>query len=195
MLEKFHYQFDAYIFDCDGTLAESMYLHFEAWSHALQKHAPSVPFTWELFQSMAGMSLAHTIQLVSERFGVSIDAQALLKDQENYSETHLKLIEPNTEVVEFAKSLVKKGIPCAVASGGHRNMVHKTLEHLGLKSLFPTIITQDDVIKGKPDPEIFLLAAKRLDIPPKKCLVLEDSFLGIEAAYRAGMSSVLIRIE
>lgn len=195
MLEKFKYQFDGYIFDCDGTLAESMYMHFQAWSHALASHAPQIPFTWDLFRSMAGMGLPHTVKLVSERFGVPLDTKQLLADQDAYCEAHMHLIEPNTEVVEFARWVAKEGFPRAVASGGHRTMVHKTLEILKITDLFPVVVTQDDVTHGKPDPEIFLLAAQKIGIAPAKCLVLEDSFLGIQAAQSAGMGSVLIRVE
>jgi HAD superfamily hydrolase (TIGR01509 family) len=195
MLEYFNYQFDAYIFDCDGTLAESMYMHFQAWSYSLQVWAPEIPFTWDLFRSMAGMGLHHTIELVSKRFNVPLDAKTLLDEQYAYCKEHMHLMEPNHEIVDFARHLAEKKIPIAVASGGFREMVHNTLEVIGVKDLFPVVVTQDDVFKGKPDPEIFLLAAHKLGIAPEKCLVLEDSLLGIQAAIAAGMGSVLIRAE
>ena len=195
MLEKFRYQFDGYIFDCDGTLAESMYMHFQAWQHALEGNKAPFEFTWALFRSMAGMGMHHTVKLVNERFNADLDPEKLLQDQAVYCKNHMHLIEPNQEIVRFAHWVAENGFAMSVASGSHRKMVHDTLKLLKIDHLFPVVVTQDDVVHGKPDPEIFLLAAKKMGIEPSRCLVLEDSLLGIQAAHAAGMSSVLVRIE
>jgi beta-phosphoglucomutase-like phosphatase (HAD superfamily) len=188
--------FEGYIFDCDGTLAESMEMHFKAWQYSLEKYAPQMPFTWALFRSMAGMGLHHTVKLVSEKLKIPLDAETLLAEQEIYCNEHLHLLERNHEVVAFAEWVASQNLPRSVASGGHRAVVHRTLDLLHLAPLFPVVVTQDDVVHGKPDPEIFLLAAKRMGLTnPSKILVLEDSLLGIQAAHAAGMASVLVRIE
>ncbi|OYV46828.1 MAG: hypothetical protein B7X06_03370, partial [Verrucomicrobia bacterium 21-51-4] len=99
------------------------------------------------------------------------------------------------EVAKFAHWVADQGLKRSVASGGHRAIVHKTLDIVGLKDLFPIIVTQDDVTKSKPDPEIFLLAAQKMNVAPERCLVLEDSLLGIQGAMAGGMSAVLVRFD
>lgn len=195
MLFRLPRTFEGYIFDCDGTLAESMQMHFQAWQYSLDRHAPQIPFTWELFRSMAGMGLHHTVKLVSEKFHTPLDVDLLLREQEQYCNDHLHLLKRNQEVVIFAEWVASQNLPLSVASGGHRKVVHQTLQLLHLAPLFPIVVTQDDVTHGKPHPEMFLLAAKKMGIDPRKILVLEDSFLGIEAAHAAGMASVLVRVE
>ena len=170
-------------------------MHFQAWQYSLNRHAPHIPFTWELFRSMAGMGLHHTVKLVSEKFHTPLDSVRLLAEQEEYCNEHLHLLERNHEVVVFAEWVAAQNLPRSVASGGHRQVVRRTLELLHLKPLFPIVVTQDDVKHGKPHPEMFLLAAEKMGIEPGKILVLEDSFLGIEAAHSAGMASVLVRVE
>jgi len=197
MIEYFqHYdQFEGYIFDCDGTLAESMYMHFQAWVHALEKHHTPFEFTWDFFRSMAGMGLHHTIKLVNEKFNTQLDADQLIHDQAVYCDQHIDLLERNHEIVHFAEWVAQHKRRLSVASGGHRVVVERTLHILKIDHLFPIVVTQDDVTHGKPDPEIFLLAAQKMGIAPQQCLVLEDSLLGIQAAQAAGMSSVLVRAD
>jgi HAD superfamily hydrolase (TIGR01509 family) len=81
----------------------------------------------------------------------------------------------------------------AVASGGERQVVLRTLELIGLGQTFPVVVTAEDVERGKPEPDMFLLAAERMGVPPSECVVFEDAVLGLEAARRAGMASVLVR--
>ena len=195
MLRNFEYSFEGFIFDCDGTLAESMQMHFQAWTAALALQNATFDFTWELFRSMAGMGLEHTVDLVNKRFNQKLQAGPLLKAQEAFSEEHIHEMCPNYEVLDFATWVAKEGYARSVASGGNRHVVHRTLKIIGADHLFPVVVTQDDVTHGKPDPEIFLLAAKKMGIAPEKCLVLEDSMLGIKAAEAAGMGAMLVRFD
>ena len=195
MLRDFEYSFDGFIFDCDGTLAESMQMHFRAWKAALALQNATFDFTWELFRSMAGMGLEHTVDLVNKRFNQTLDAKPLLKAQEEFSEEHIYEMRPNYEILDFATWVAKEGYARSVASGGNRHVVNKTLKIIGADHLFPIVVTQDDVIHGKPDPEIFLLAAEKMGVAPEKCLVLEDSMLGIKAAEAAGMGAMLVRFD
>ena len=195
MLRDFDYSFEGFIFDCDGTLAESMQMHFRAWKAALAQQGATFDFTWELFRSMAGMGLEHTVELVNKRFNQTLDAQPLLKAQEEFCEGHIHEMKPNYDVLDFANWVAEQGYARSVASGGNRHVVHRTLKIIGADHLFSTVVTQDDVTHGKPDPEIFLLAAEKMGIAPKKCVVLEDSMLGIRAAQAAGMGAILVRFD
>ncbi|GAB4282807.1 MAG: HAD-IA family hydrolase [Opitutales bacterium] len=195
MLRCFDYSFDGYIFDCDGTLAESMGMHYRAWKHALKKFGAKFDFTWELFRSMAGMGLHHTVDLVNERFGENLIAEPLLEEQEAFCEEHIHEMKANPEVFAFAEWITEQGLARSIASGGHRHIVHRTLKIIGADHLFPIVVTQNDVTHSKPHPEMFLLAAEKMGVKPERCLVLEDSLLGIEAAKAAGMGSVLVRLD
>ena len=193
--DLFDYSFEGYIFDCDGTLAESMPIHYQAWKHALKNQGAKFDFTWELFRSMAGMGLEHTVHLVNERFGEKLQPRPLLAEQESYAAKLMESMEANEDVGRFAEWVAAQDLARAVASGGHRHVVHRTLELINMDIHFPIVVTQDDVVNGKPDPEMFLLAAKKMGVAPEKCLVLEDSLLGIQAAEAAGMASCLVRMD
>ena len=101
-------------------------------------------------------------------------------------------VEPIVEVVAFARSKAGKH-PLSVASGGERGLVLQTLRDIGVADLFPIVVVAADVPRGKPDPDMFLLAAERMGVAPEQCLVFEDSPLGILAAERAGMGGVFIK--
>lgn len=184
--------FEGYIFDCDGTLADSMPMHYESWRYALKKHGARFELTWELFYSLAGMGLVHSVEHFNEKFSHSLDPHSLIEDIKVYAHQNSHRIEPIVEVVEFARQVSKKG-PTSVASGGPRIIVHRTLEMIKAKDIFKHIVTQDDVVNCKPHPEIFLYAAEKMGIKPERCLVFEDSVLGIEGAKRAGMGYVLVK--
>lgn len=182
--------FEGFIFDCDGTLAESMPVHHRAWLAALSRHGASFDFHWELFTRRAGMSIERTVEELNLEFGLRLDPIAVAREQHAQYERLLPEVTPIAEVVELARKLA--GRPLAVASGGERRLVERTLELIGVQELFPVVVVAADVARGKPEPDLFLLAAERLGISPAKCLVFEDGAFGILAAERAGMSAVLI---
>lgn len=182
--------FEGFIFDCDGTLAESMPVHHRAWHAALSRHGATFDFHWELFNRRAGMSIERTVEELNVEFGLSLDPIAVAREQHVQYERLLPEVTPIAEVVALAREYA--GRPLAVASGGERRLVEHTLELIGVKELFPVIVVAADVVRGKPEPDLFLLAAERLGVEPAKCLVFEDGALGILAAQRAGMRSVLI---
>lgn len=183
--------FAGYIFDCDGTLADSMPLHYKAWSTAFQKHGAKFDFTWELFYSMAGTGLRHSIEILNQRFNDSLDPSAVLKTQHQVMEEHFHTLQPIETVVSLAQEY-SEHTPISVASGGGRNHVHITLGIIGVADIFDIVVTQDDVKNSKPAPDLFILAAEKMGVSPRECLVFEDSPLGIEAANRAGMQSVFV---
>lgn len=185
-------EYGGYIFDCDGTLADSMVVHHRAWLRALAAHGATFDFHWDLFVSRAGMTLPQTVRELNAQFGIALDATSLIQTQRSEYERELQSVQPIEEVVELALRVAKTQ-PVSVASGGERPIVQRTLELIGLGRTFPVVVTAEDVAHGKPAPDMFLLAAERMGVPAADCVVFEDSVLGIEAANRAGMASVLVR--
>ncbi len=182
--------FEAFIFDCDGTLVDSMPLHHRAWRAAFQAHGASFDFDWDLFMLRAGMGLHDTVRELNEQFGQSLDPISVVQTQGREYDALLpevQLIEP---VVEFARQ--RRGQPMAVASGGQRRSVLLTLELTQLRDWFQHVICRDDVEQGKPHPESFLRCAELLGVAPERCLVFEDAEPGIDAARAAGMGWVAV---
>ena len=184
-------QFDGFIFDCDGTLADTMPLHHRSWVHALGLSGARFEFDWELFQSRAGMSLEHTVHELNRQFGSTLDPARVAIDQRDYYVTRSSEVTPIGPVVALAREASKRHAVSVASGGVHGHVIH-TLEHIGARSYFEIIITPADVEHGKPAPDMFLLAAERMGVPAHRCLVLEDSPLGIEAARLAGMCSALV---
>jgi len=181
--------FDAYLFDCDGTIADSMPLHYEAWNIALAEWGGHFPR--ELFYAWAGMPLPRTIEMLNERFGLSMPVDKILARKEEQYKAQLPRLRPVRCVLHHIEAMHGK-VPFAVVSGSPRNSIHSTLSTLGLSMHFPVIVGAEDYARGKPHPEPFLTAAKALGVRPEKCLVFEDAQLGIESARAAGMAWVKV---
>ncbi len=180
------------IFDCDGTLADSMPLHFRAWKYAFEKHQAKFAFTWDLFYSLAGVGMHDSVVQLNERFNDSLDADAVVEDNHLYFVKEHATIDPIPQVVEIARELKAKGLPIAVASGGDPRHVHGTLRYCGIDELFDVVVTKADVVNSKPAPDGFLKAAELLGVDPKFCVVYEDSKLGLAAAEAAHMRWVYV---
>jgi HAD superfamily hydrolase (TIGR01509 family) len=168
-----------------------MPLHYKAWVAALGTHGCDFPEA--LFYEMAGIPTVRIIELLNERHELSMPVEETAhRKEELYVELlpHATRIEPVVEVVhEYAGKL-----PMAVATGGTRAICSKTLEGVGLLEYFQAIVTADDVERGKPAPDIFLEAARRIGVAPNDCLAFEDADLGLQAARSAGMQVVDIRL-
>ena len=184
--------YSAFIFDCDGTLADSMPLHQKAWVSALRKYGATFEFGWELFMSRAGKSIELTVAELNAEFGMALDPALVSAAQRAEYDVLALGVKPIDEVVAFARERAQAGCPVSVASGGDAPTVARTLRTIGVSDLFPIVVTVEDVAHGKPAPDLFLLAAKRMGVAPADCLVFEDSLLGITAAERAGMGAVLV---
>lgn len=182
-------QFEGYIFDCDGTVADTMPAHYEAWCAALAPYG--IPFPEALFYDLGGTKTHRIVEILAERHGVEIPVNDTVETKERIFSEKLHQIEPVEPVVELVKKYHGQA-PMAVASGGIRTLVTRTLEHLGLLHYFDAIVTADDVTHGKPHPEPFLLAAARIGVRPERCLVFEDGKVGIEAARAAGMAVCVV---
>lgn len=186
-------EFAGYIFDLDGTLVDTMPLHYRAWDAAMRKVGLRAPLDEELFYSLGGVPTQRVAELIAAHYALKIDAHAVFEHKEALFvevQKDAKLIEP---VVEFARRMSLTH-PVSIASGGPRVIVRGMLELTGLASLFDyqRVITPEDVEHGKPAPDMFLLAAKRMGVPPQQCLVFEDAEPGMRAAEAAGMKWVRV---
>ncbi len=190
-LEIPDYPFQAYIFDCDGTLVDSMPLHYVAWCESLKLHDAPFEFTEEEFYAHAGIKEQDVVRILNAKHGTSIDPVSVDEAKAHIFRQRIPEVQAVHPVAEFAKAMFGR-FPIAVASGSEEPTVRGCLEATGLRHLFETIITPKDVKHGKPSPDMFLLAAERLGVPASECLVLEDGNSGIQAAAAAGMQSVFI---
>jgi HAD superfamily hydrolase (TIGR01509 family) len=181
--------FDAYLFDCDGTIADSMPLHYVAWKKALGEW--NCAFAEELFYAWGGRPTAEIIATLNEKHGLSMPVESVAHRKEEFYFQMLPELKAVPEVLEHIEA--KHGrIPFAVVSGSARDSVTASLEVLKLLDRFETLVCAGEYKKSKPDPEAFLLAASRLGVAPKNCLVFEDTEMGIQAATAAGMASVKV---
>lgn len=184
--------YPGYIFDCDGTLADSMPLHLQAWNAGLEAAKAPFQLDGQGFMSVAGMALRQTVEHWNSTHDLKIDAESVMEAKNAYYKARMSEIEPIQPVVDFARDCHARGAAISVASGGGREDVEETLRIIGLGDLFTVVVTACDVDRAKPAPDVFLLAAERMGIAASDCLVIEDSLLGIEAAQLAGMESVLV---
>ena len=181
----------ALIFDCDGTLADTMPIHFRAWTAMLSRHG--VPFSETRFYQLGGMPTSKIIRLVADESGVAVDdVDAMVHEKEQMFLEFLPEVRGIDVVMAIAASH-RGRLPMAVASGGYRDVVRQTLEKIGVRDWFDTMVCAEDTPHHKPKPDVFLEAAHRLRVPPTKCVVFEDTDIGLEAANRAGMHAVDVR--
>lgn len=183
--------YDALIFDCDGTLTDSMPLHYRAWHDTMALYG--IEFPEERFYRMGGMPSEKIIATLSQEQGVAVvDVDEAADRKESAFATLLDRLEAKAEVCRIAREHHGK-LPLAVASGGIRPIIDRQLAHLKLTELFPVIVTAEDTELHKPEPDVFLKAAERLAVDAKRCLVFEDSELGFAAADKAGMDWIDVR--
>ncbi len=183
--------FAAYIFDCDGTLVDSMPIHYVCWVEALKINGATFVFTEDEFYHYAGVREQDTVIILNDLHGTQVDPDAVAHTKSEIFSKRISEIKPVRPVADFARSLFGKA-PMSVASGSEAPIVHGCLKANDLFHLFPHIITPADVKNGKPAPDMFLLAAEKMGVAPEDCLVFEDGGKGIEAAKAAGMESVFI---
>ncbi|HSG34423.1 MAG TPA: HAD family phosphatase [Sphingomonadaceae bacterium] len=183
--------FEAVIFDCDGTLVDSMPAHFDAWCEALALYGAGGIFREDVFFAMGGRPTRDIVVDLNSEYGLKLDPEAIALAKRDAFLAKLHLVEFIDEVADFAKSLRGK-VPLALASGGSRHVIEKTLKLLGCSDWFDEVVTADDVPNGKPAPDIFLKAAELLGVAPEKCLVIEDAPPGVIAAQAAGMQVVTV---
>jgi beta-phosphoglucomutase-like phosphatase (HAD superfamily) len=179
------------IFDCDGTLADTMPAHYKAWLALLGRFG--IPFPEPRFYAMGGMPTASIIRVLAGEVGVAVtDVDAMVLEKEGYFLTHLDAVRPIEPVLAIAAAYRGK-LPLAVASGGYRDTITRTLDRIAIRDWFDALVTAEDTPRHKPDPDVFLEAARRLGAEASKCVVFEDTDIGLEAARRAGMVGIDVR--
>ncbi len=180
----------AIIFDCDGTLVDSMPVHFVAWRETMSRYG--IAFPEERFYSLGGMPSDRIIQMLASEQGITLDAVSVAHEKELAFLARIDLLIPIEAVVEVVRQ--NRGVkPIAVASGGFRAIIQRQLEQIAMHDWFDAVVTAEDTAKHKPEPDVFLEAARQLGTSPKHCIVFEDADLGVEAARRAGMNCIDVR--
>jgi HAD superfamily hydrolase (TIGR01509 family) len=182
-------KFAAYLFDCDGTIADSMPIHFVAWRRALAEW--NCDFAEDLFYGWGGLSVAEIIGRLNTMQELTMPVDAVSRRKEEFYYESLPQLKAVPEVLEHIEDQYGQ-IPFAVVSGSTRESVTASLNALKLLDRFETLVCAGDYKKSKPDPEPFLIAAARLGVPAESCLVFEDAKLGVQAANAAGMAAVMI---
>lgn len=181
--------FSAFLFDLDGTVADSMPLHYLSWAQAVGEAGGQFPE--ELFYAMGGIPLPRTVELLNERFGTAMDPAAVVRRKEALYLGMLDRLTPVAAVLRVMEEWVGR-VPFAIVSGSPRASIEATLARLGLGHYFPVIVGAEDYRDGKPAAEPFLTAAARLGVEPGRCLVFEDAEAGVQSAVAAGMRWVRV---
>ncbi len=179
------------IFDMDGTLVDTERLYRKAWYVAAEQWG--VTATEEFRQAMAGLPQAPSVQVIHRFFPQVSDPLQFYRDGMNWVwqevKRHLPLRPGAREILEYFRG---QGVKIALASSSWRAMIQDNLTNGGLREFFDVIVSGEDVKRGKPSPDIFLLAAERLGLAPEDCYVLEDSVSGARAGVAAGCATVMI---
>jgi HAD superfamily hydrolase (TIGR01509 family) len=181
--------FRAYLFDCDGTIADSMPLHYIAWRKALEEW--NCPFDEQLFYAWGGRPPVDVVVELNRMHGLKMPVESVDAQREKFYREFLPRLQPVAEVLEHIDAMHRQ-IPFAVVSGSKRESVISSLTAVGLLDKFDLIVGSEDYTLGKPAPDAFLTAAERLGVAPAHCLVFEDTDFGIQAATAAGMASVRV---
>ncbi len=179
----------AIIFDLDGTLANTMPVHFWAYKNILKNYG--IDFTPELFKTLAGIPAVGTIEKLNELFGTKMDAEKVGHFKEDEYEKIMHKMKPITPVVDLMKKYHRK-LPMAVGTGGYNRLAWKTMKILGFDKYIDILVSSNEVKHPKPHPETFLKCAELMGVEPSDCEVFEDSLLGIQAADSGGMMSTLV---
>ena len=180
----------AIIFDCDGTLVDSMPVHYVAWHETMNRYGISFPE--DRFYSLGGVPSDRIIEILASEQGLKLDAVSVAHEKEQAFLDKIELLVPIEAVVEIVRQ--NRGVkPIAVASGGFLPVILRQLQQMAMHDWFDAIVTAEDTSKHKPEPDVFLEAARRLGTAAEHCVVFEDADLGVEAARRAGMHCIDVR--
>lgn len=178
------------IFDLDGTIADTMPIHYIAWRNAAARYG--IDFTAGLFEQLAGVPLYPTVERLNELFGKKIDPKEMGDAKEREYEQNMEKMKPVEPVISLIKRYHGK-LPMAVGTGGLTRLAWRTLELVGVDQLIDVLVSSEDVRHYKPHPETFLRCAELMGVEPSACQVFEDGVLGIQAAKEAGMMVTDVR--
>jgi beta-phosphoglucomutase family hydrolase len=179
------------VFDCDGTLADTMPMHWRAWQMITLRH--EIHFPEDRFYALGGVPSRDILKMLAEEQQRPLDHIAVAHEKENAYLPMMTEVQPIHAVVEIAKANYGK-IRMAVASGGTQPIIVQVLEHLKIRHLFNAVVTSEMVQNQKPAPDIFLEAARRIGVEPQFCRAYEDTDLGLQAIRSAGMDAVDVRL-
>jgi beta-phosphoglucomutase-like phosphatase (HAD superfamily) len=172
--------YQAIVFDCDGTLADTMPAHYRAWVATLAPYG--VGFDEDRFYRMGGVPTQQVAEILLAEAGWPVTADRVAVDKEAAFERQLAVARQH-----------RGELPLAVATGGLRRVATKILQQIGVHDWFDTIVCCEDVTRHKPEPDIFLEAARRLNVDPTRCLAYEDTETGLQSARAAGMQVIDVR--
>lgn len=178
------------IFDLDGTVVDSMPVHFIAWKLTAREHG--FEYTEELFYGLAGMPTHKIVPVVNERLGLNLDPEKFSRRKEELFLENLKEVKPIEPVADIVRRYHGK-LPMSIGTGGKKYIAELTLKKIGFDGFFNAIVSADDVENHKPFPDTFLKCAELMKVEPRNCQVFEDGDMGILAAERAGMLVTDIR--
>jgi len=186
--------FEGYLFDLDGTLIDSMPAHYRAWDAAMRKFGLSQALDVELFYSLGGVPTPRVAEIMGKHYGLTLNPLEVMEVKERmYNEKGVPSVTLIQPVADFARRVAATK-PVAIVTGGTPDVVIPSLATVGLTEVFKIVVTASDVPpgRGKPEPDMFLLAADRMKVDPTRCLVFEDAEPGIQAALAAGMKVVRV---
>jgi len=178
------------IFDFDGTLVDTMPIHWRAWQAVRARHG--FHFTEDRFYALGGVPSRDILKMIKHEQGHGYDPLAVAKEKEVEYLALIDHVAPIRNIVRIAQAHYGR-LPMGVASGGTRRVVERVLAHLRIRHLFVAVVTSDDVTNQKPAPDIFLEAARRIAVPPQRCRAYEDTDLGLRAIRAARMEAVDVR--
>jgi beta-phosphoglucomutase family hydrolase len=184
MKPEVHKDTRALIFDMDGTLADSMPVHFLAWKQTAAENG--FEYTHECFLKTAGMPTHKIVPVINRHYGLNLDPEKFSRRKEEIFLENIAGIKPITEIAEIVKEYYNI-LPMSIGTGGKKRIAIKTLEIMGLKNYFNIIVSAEDVQKHKPYPDTFLKCAELMGVEPEFCQVFEDGEMGLQAARKAGM--------
>ncbi|WP_069174283.1 HAD family hydrolase [Streptomyces griseus] len=180
------------LFDLDGTLVDSEPNYYEAGRRLLSRYGVT-DFSWENHSRFIGVGTRETLTVLRAEYGIDASVDELLAGK---NARYLELAGARTEVFPEMRTLVERlhgdGVVMAVASGSSRAAIEATLAVTGLDAYFPVCVSAEEVARGKPAPDVFLEAARRLGVEPSACVVVEDAVPGVEAAHAAGMRCIAV---
>ncbi|BBH71381.1 phosphatase [Actinoplanes sp. OR16] len=182
-------EFQAYLFDCDGTITDSMPAHYLAWQAALAEWG--CVFPEELFYAWGGRPVADIVASLNEQQNLDMPVHRVAERQEELFRAGLPTIKGVPGVLEHIEDAYGR-LPIGVVSGSTRLSVTASLEALGLLDRFEVLVCAGDYARPKPFPDAYLLGAEQLGVDPARCLVFEDTELGLRAAAAAGMAAVRV---
>lgn len=186
-------EFAGYIFDLDGTLIDTMPLHYRAWDAAMRHHGLAEALNEDLFYSLGGVPTVRVAELLGAHYRLTLNPHEVEITKERMFLERLNTVGHIAPVVAFARRVALTH-PIAIATGGQREIALPALKAAGLQDLFSIVVTPRDVGpgRGKPAPDMFLLAAEKMGVAAERCLVFEDAEPGIRAAQAAGMAVVRV---